>query len=261
MAGWIYFGIYLSVGKLHPHYRNSIFSKFIANPAGRIPHVVQIITMPKATTPVAAARQVRRHNPLEDDLTATGLLKNKPGKRKSRHEDEEEKFVDSKASRKILRIAQELAEDDENEENNKQGQKVNSAFDFSSRFDHPEEETYEDDGEVWGDEDEIIEEVELDPNDQETFNKFFPTKEDPLLRTGWGGRDDEPQEGQTTNLAALILEKIDAFEAAQARAAGGQDPGPVDDEFQIPPKVVEVYTQYVPLACSEVLLLVSNCPR
>jgi essential nuclear protein 1 len=200
--------------------------------------------MPKGTTPVAAGRQERRHNPLEDDLTATGILKQKSGKRKSRHEDEEEKFVDSKASRKILRIAQELADDDENEQNIQQGEKINAAFDLSSRFETSDgEEQYLDDGEVCWDEDEVVEEIELDPNDQETFNKFFPAEDDPLLRTGWGGREADEQGGQTTNLAALILEKIDAFEAAQARATGGDAPGPVDDDFEIPAKVVEVYTQ------------------
>jgi essential nuclear protein 1 len=184
---------------------------------------------------------------LEHDLTAIGLLKSKSGKRKSRHEDEEEKFVDSKASRKILRIAQELADDDESERSIQQGEKINAAFDLSSRFETSDgEEQYEDDGEVWGDEDDVVEEIELDPNDQETFNKFFPAEDDPLLKTGWGVREADGQgeeEGQTTNLAALILEKIDAFEAAQARAAGAEAPGQVDDDFEIPAKVVEVYTQ------------------
>jgi essential nuclear protein 1 len=201
--------------------------------------------MPKATTAAAFGRQERRHNPLEDDLTATGILKSKSGKRKSRHEDEEEKFVDPKASRKILRIAQELADDEESQQNVQQGEKINAAFDLTSRFESSEgDEQYEDDGEVWGDEDEVVEEIELDPNDQETFNKFFPADDDPLLRTGWGGQEADGQGGgQTTNLAALILEKIDAFESAQARAAGGEAPGPVDDDFEIPEKVVEVYTQ------------------
>ena len=145
--------------------------------------------------PVAAGRQERRHNPLEDDLTATGILKSKSSKRKSRHEDEAEKFVDPKASRKILRIAQELADDDESEQNIQRGEKINTAFDLSSRFETSDgEELYEDDGNVWGDEEEVVEEIELDPNDQETFHKFFPAEDDPLLRTGWGGDPDEQGE-------------------------------------------------------------------
>lgn len=197
--------------------------------------------MPRATAPVSAARQARRHNPLEDDLTATGPLKQKSSKRKSRHEDEGDKFVDSKASRKILRIGQELAEEDQ-EEN--QIPKASTAFDFESRFED-EEEPYED-AEEWGDEDDIVEEVELAPEDLETFSKFFPTKEDPLLRQGWGGEAEEAEEGHGTNLADLILEKIAAHEAAQSGQNPGARgiPGPPDDEFEIPPKVVEVYTKY-----------------
>jgi essential nuclear protein 1 len=194
--------------------------------------------MPKATTP--DARHGRRHNPLEDDLTATGgVLKNKAGKRKSRGEDEEA-FVDSKASRKILRMGQELA--DEDEEQNKAAA-PNPAFDFESRFDTEDDEQPDVEYEEWDEEGEV-EEVELAPDDLATWNKFFPTQEDPLLRTGWGG-EAEPEEEQGTNLADLILEKIAAHEAAQAANGGATRnvPGPIDEEMEIPPKVVEVYTK------------------
>lgn len=201
--------------------------------------------MPKATTPVSVARQGRRHNPLEEDLTASGPLKTKSGKRKSRHQDEGEQFVDSKASRKILRIGQDLVDED-TEEN--QVQKPNTAFDFESRFDEQDEEDAFEDAEAWGDEEEV-EEIELAPDDLETFSKFFPTEEDPLLRTGWGGDVDteEAETGPGTNLADLILEKIAAFEAAQAGKGGAAQnaPGPIDEDFEIPPKVVEVYSKYV----------------
>jgi essential nuclear protein 1 len=199
--------------------------------------------MPKATTPQSAARQARRHNPLEDDLTATGPLKSKSSKRKSRHEDEGDKFVDAKASRRILRIGQELA--DEEEEGN-QVQKPNSAFDFKSRFEDEEEEEPFEDAEEWGDEDEVVEEIELAPDDLETFGKFFPTQEDPLLRYGWGGEAGDPDEGPGTNLADLILEKIAAHEAAEAGNNGTTQgmSAPPDDDFEIPPKVMEVYTKY-----------------
>lgn len=204
--------------------------------------------MPKATTPIAASRQVRRHNPLEDDLVATGPLSTKRSKRKSRHEDEDvENFVDSKASRKILRIGQELAEEDLERQ---AVPKHNTAFDFESRFDeeNASEAGYEDE-EAWGDEDEVVEEVELAPDDLETFRKFFPVEEDPLLRQGWGGSaDEEPDEGQGTNLADLILEKIAAHESAQAaNGDGGRAINAVvpEDDYELPPKVVEVYTKYV----------------
>ena len=197
--------------------------------------------MPKATTPTAAARQVRRHNPLEDDLTATGTLKLKSTKRKSRPQEDGDKFVDSKASRKILRIGQELADEEDKPD---QTTKPNAAFDFESRFADEEEEPFED-TEEWGDEDEVVEEIELAPDDLETFKKFFPTQEDPLLRQGWGGDVDDADEGPGTNLAELILEKIAAHEAAQEGANSAQETsGPLDEDFEIPPKVVEVYTKY-----------------
>ena len=204
--------------------------------------------MPKATTPVAIDRHVRRHNPLEHDLTAVGPLKSKSGKRKSRHQDDEEKFVDSKASRKILRIGQELADEDEAEN---QVQKPNPAFDFESRFedeDEDEEHGPYEDAEAWGDEEEEVEFDELSPADQAMFAKFMPEQEDQLLKTGWGGEADEEEEEEgTTNLADLILEKIAEKEAMEARLGGpaGQEPGPVDDDFEIPAKVVEVYTKYI----------------
>ena len=199
--------------------------------------------MPKATTPVAADRQARRHNPLEHDLTATGPLKTKSGKRKSRSQDDEEKFVDSKASRKILRIGQELADEDEAEN---QVTKPNSAFDFESRFEDEDEQEPFEDQEAWGDEEEEVEFDELSPVDQAMFAKFMPEQEDELLKTGWGGQAEEEEEG-TTNLADLILEKIAEKEAREARlrGSGNQEPGPVDEDFEIPAKVVEVYTKYV----------------
>jgi essential nuclear protein 1 len=204
--------------------------------------------MPKAITPAAAARQARRHNPLEDDLTATGPLRTKPSKRKSKHEDQdEEKFVDSKASRKILKIGQELAEEDQEDV---QVTQPNTAFNFESRFgDDDNADDQYDNEEAWGEEEEEVEEIELAPGDLETFSKFFPTQEDPLLQHGWGGAADESEQAQGgTNLADLILEKIAQHEAMQARQGGsGADtgPGPIDEEYELPPKVVEVYTKYV----------------
>jgi essential nuclear protein 1 len=204
--------------------------------------------MPKATASLAEARQARRHNPLEDDLLATGPLRTKPAKRKSgRDEEDEDKFVDSKASRKILRIGQELAEE---EAESQAVAKPNNAFDFESRFEDDEDQgaTFDDD-EAWGDEDDIVEEVELDPEDLETFSKFFPTQEDPLLRQGWGGTANDEDEGPGTNLADLILEKIAAHEAAQAGQGGvgqGMSGMAPEEDYELPPKVVEVYTKYIP---------------
>lgn len=194
--------------------------------------------MPK----VSVARQSRRHNPLDEDLTAAGPLKTKPVKKKSRHQDEGEQFVDSKASKRILRIGQELAAEDA-EDN--QVPQPSTAFDFTSRFPDDDEKLFED-AEEWGDEEVEVEETELAPDDLEMFKKFFPMQEDELLRTGWGGQADEAEEGPGTNLADLILEKIAAHEAAQAGGPGRGPqsvPGPIDEDFVIPGKVVEVYTK------------------
>lgn len=145
--------------------------------------------------------------------------------------------MDSKASRKILKIGQELADEAEGEN---RVEKPDTAFDFESRFEDDEEEPFED-AEAWGDEDEEVEEIELAPDDLATFSKFFPTEEDPLLRQGWGGEAEDGEEGQGTNLADLIMEKIAAHEAGQGEGPRNI-PGPVDD-VEIPGKVVEVYTK------------------
>ncbi|KAL2691601.1 hypothetical protein Neosp_001990 [[Neocosmospora] mangrovei] len=197
--------------------------------------------MPKATTPFAS-RQTRRHNPLEDDITATGILKNKPSKRRSTGGDnEEENFVDDRASRTILRIGRELAE----EEN--AGKVISKptidTFGYDSRFDdeaEDENKVYDDD-EAWGEDDEVVEEIEVDPNDLDMYKKFMPDEEDDLLKHGWDRQPSGEEQGDSINLADLILEKIAAHEAAQARRENNL--GPPDDEYELPPKVIEVYTK------------------
>lgn len=93
--------------------------------------------MPKATTPTAS-RPGRRHNPLEDDVLATGILRNKPTKRKSKEAGEsEDNFVDSKASKNILRIGRELMEE-ENAERPTVKPTVDN-FGYGSRFGEEEE--------------------------------------------------------------------------------------------------------------------------
>ncbi|RYP81263.1 hypothetical protein DL769_002093 [Monosporascus sp. CRB-8-3] len=205
--------------------------------------------MPKATTPTSM-RAERRHNPLEEDYLATGLLRNKAPKRKSRGGDEDPEgdngghYIDSKASKQILRIGRELAE--ENDVAPPRPPTGSDAFGFDSRFGAEEDDAeggLED--EVWGDEDEVVEEAEVEPEDLETFNKFLPTDEDPLLTNGWPGQASAPQQeqGGGTNLADLILAKIAARESGQDRV---EDMQPVDDDYELPPKVVEVYTKILP---------------
>lgn len=122
--------------------------------------------MPKATTPRSTAR---RHNPLADDILSSGHLRTtstQSGKRKSRDDDDEaaaagDKFIDAKASRKILQIGQDLADEEAAEHRAALGQgseSVNKAFDFSSRFDEDAQISDDEDKlgeEQWADEDEV----------------------------------------------------------------------------------------------------------
>ncbi|EOO03863.1 putative rrna processing protein [Phaeoacremonium minimum UCRPA7] len=200
--------------------------------------------MPKATTPNAADR--RRHNPLEADiLGGTGTLRNKAPKRKSRSKEEaEENFVDSKASRKILRIGRELIEEDRLE--NPVTEPAPSAFDSRFDFEDEEHEVFDDDNdEAWGDEDDVVEEIEIAPDDLDTFNKFLPnpSDEDDLLKHGWDGPsgEEEPSGGAGgANLADIILAKIAAFESSSGPRRDVQAPDEYIEE-ELPPKVIEVY--------------------
>lgn len=197
--------------------------------------------MPKATTPTAV-RGSRRHNPLEDDILATGLLRSKTSKNQSDDQDgPEENFVDSKASKNILRIGRELAEEEDAARASAAPKPTVDNFGYDSRFDDEEEanKAYEDD-EAWGDEEEMVEEVEVDPEDLETYRKFMPDDEDDLLKHGWDRKPSGEEQGDSVNLADLILEKIAAHEAAQA---GGNVMQAPDDDYELPPKVVEVYTK------------------
>lgn len=90
----------------------------------------------------------------------------KKGKRKSRTDEDGEdgdRFVDSKMSRKILQIGQELADEDAAEQKlvtGETGDTSNPAFDFGSRFEgediqSDDEDKFEDG--PWGDEE--VEEI------------------------------------------------------------------------------------------------------
>lgn len=217
--------------------------------------------MPKATSSLS---HKRRHNPLEDDLLATGVLKSRegrPSKRADRKQAEEQAYVDAKASRKILAMSRDLIDEDDlqSSANDDEHASGPSAFDFDpSRFGEDSDRDEEDgvdrfaNEEAWGDEEEIVEEIEVDAADLDTFNRFItPTmNDDPLLTHGWDGKlgggeaGSEEEEGPGTNLADLILAKIAEKEAMQ----GGrpqQDFNPVEEDYEMPPKVIEVFTKYV----------------
>lgn len=192
--------------------------------------------MPKAP----AARRAR---PLEDEYLAAGILRNKAPKRKSKGDDDDgrDNFVDAKASRNILKLGRELAEEGEAAQPKASRQVDAFGFDGSRLEDAEDDDAFGDD-DAWGDDDELVEEeLEIEPEDLATFNRFMPTAEDPLLQHGWGGQNRE-QEEPGMNLADIIMAKINAQEQGAA-AQGGADLAPFDEEVELPPKVVEVYTK------------------
>ena len=134
------------------------------------PDPIQRSSMPKVTSSRASAA-ARRHNPLAEDIIGTGHLRTDPGKKNKRRsktdgdQEDEERFVDAKTSRKILQIGQELADEEDAEQKAARGvtaAQPKSAFDFESRFE--DEDIFSDeDGkfneEQWDDEEEIEEVV------------------------------------------------------------------------------------------------------
>jgi essential nuclear protein 1 len=203
--------------------------------------------MPKATTPVGE-RQGRRHNPLEADiLGGSGILRSEKTSKKTKQEKEEDHFVNSKQSARILQLGRELADEDD-DQNKPAAESRKSAFEVDSRFaqDDDKDDNRFDDDEAWGEEDEIeLEGAEIAPEDLAMFNKFLTADEDPLLKHGWDRKpaDGEEQQGGT-NLADLIMEKIQAFEASggDQQEMGGMEDFPEED---LHPKVIEVYAKCV----------------
>ncbi|KAL9002011.1 MAG: hypothetical protein Q9188_005038 [Gyalolechia gomerana] len=190
-----------------------------------------------------SSRKAHRHNPLSEDLVAIGPLREKSKKGKSKSEADD-RFVDSKSSKKILKIGQDLA-DEVN-----QGIRIqppNSAFTFESRFANEDEPALVgqiDDEEAWGDEDEnVIEEVEIDPYDISLFNKFMPstTSQDHILEPSIDRTEETDSQGR--NLAEIILEKIAAHEATKSGRPVVHGGGPAEEAIELPAKVVEVYSK------------------
>jgi len=222
--------------------------------------------MPKASG--SDSRQAQRHNPLSEEYAPTAPLRQKaPKRRKSaKGEGEEENYVDTKASRRILQIGQELVDEDTSEQQRAQ---PNPAFDFASRFgaddDSDDDEgkaALDEDDEAWGDEgeeeiggEELVSALhdqctrplltvsqDVDPHDQDIFNKFHPSN---ITLPSFDQQEAE-EPAESTNLADLILEKIAAHEAQiasgqpAARAERGASP---TEEESLPDKVIEVYTK------------------
>ncbi|KAF2014886.1 Bystin-domain-containing protein [Aaosphaeria arxii CBS 175.79] len=171
--------------------------------------------------------------------------------KRTREENEGQGFVDSKASQAILRLGEELTQESERENQAQRPPAHNSAFNFETRLGEDDDAGFgapiDDDDEAWGDEEEEeVEEIEIDPNDLATFNKFMPTDDDPISWPVTGTDNNAQSSGEGgTDLAALILAKIAEHEAAGGDEArpnimGGGDP---EDAIELPAKVVEVYSK------------------
>ncbi|RKF80126.1 Uncharacterized protein C13G1.09 [Golovinomyces cichoracearum] len=197
--------------------------------------------MPKSSATPSNAKNFRRHNPLEADLTANNFPKVRPTKPQLDSRHEAQNYVDSKASRRILLMGQDLMDEDSQESLNT----VKSVFDLESRMIEEYSEDNEIEYEEWGDdEDKEVQEAEV--ADIEAFNKFFPQDHDLLLKHGWGGQineKDDENNVRETNLADLILEKIAAHETTHCGNAVRPHAAlrAPDEEYKLPEKVVYVY--------------------
>jgi essential nuclear protein 1 len=212
----------------------------------------------------------RRHTTLEQDIsTEGGRLRTKSiiGKRKSRSDEKThgDGYIDAQSSRKILALAQDLAEEDARERKVvAKAVSTNPAFDFDSRQEDEDTEnggTQFDDEEEWlPEDDEQVEDV--DPKDMAIYSKFLPEgaefaefapslenlSTDGHINIGDLPEDDGAEGGQTTNLTDLILQRIAEKEAMQEAVDSGQPQrfmggGAPEDAVEIPLKVVQTFTQ------------------
>lgn len=229
--------------------------------------------MSKTTSSTTITRR-QRHKPLEDDISSVGHLRTKStGKRKLRSdEDGGDGYIDAPSSRKILHLAQDLAEEDTALQNQKlKESKPDPAFDFSSRSQGRDTGGVDedDDGDAnWQDEEEEwmpgeeVEAEDVDPADMALFAKFLPQGSTstfnpslPSLTTAVNDKaseDNSPQDdnsvGETTNLAELILARIAEKEALQSQSpnyppTSNRNDAPPPDAVEIPAKFFDVFTK------------------
>ena len=217
---------------------------------------------------MSKAAAQRRHNPLEDDITSSGgplRTKSITGKRKSRSDEDgpnkvSDGYVDARSSRKILAIAQDLADEDAAESRAK-AKAVDAspgAFGFDSRFgedeqdkDDAETQTRQEEEDWFPEED--IEAENVDPNDLAVYKKFLNEGGEfadfaPSMAGLTTGESQprnnaesipgsvEGQEGESTNLADLILQRIAEKEAQEV----GQHGAVPDEHFDPPEGAVEI---------------------
>lgn len=222
---------------------------------------------------MARSAAPKHANSLANELIAGDLPRPKQRKRKSLHDEDDATnatnqdrgYVDAKSSRKILKLGQDLADEEEQSQNKSTAGADRRRAAFEPRLpaaneledDEAEEDDAGkwDDDEAWGDEDDV-EQVEVDPQDLDTFNKFLPSGKEPTfgmgdletgrsLTQGGAEEDDDDQEQEGTDLASLILQKI--AEAEASKSGEGNGPGGIrgddlpEEAVEIPPQVLQAY--------------------
>jgi essential nuclear protein 1 len=179
-------------------------------------------------------------------------------------------YIDAPSSRKILTIAQDLENEDADER--KVGENVDigghsSVFDPRTAVDAlptPDGlDAYPDDDQSdWIPDEDVVEE-DVDPSDLAVYNQFLEHRDQEaslvpslaVLSTKYGldraaevpdthlSHDDE---GETTNLTDLILQRIaekEANEQLQSHSKEGFDNLAPEAPYEIPPKIVEVFAK------------------
>ena len=110
--------------------------------------------MPSSHRSKSSSSRRNHHVPLADDLIATGPLRTTSKKRKVRHENADEaesSYIDSRLSRKILKIGQDLQDEELQEQ---RIAKLDRAFTFESRIGGSVESESEKEGFAGGNRDE-----------------------------------------------------------------------------------------------------------
>lgn len=181
-------------------------------------------------------RDKPRHDPLYKELTTQGgNLRTKARGKKKELKEEDQEYISSAASRKILQLAKEQQEEIEKEE--AQSLKEDGKFSFGSRFvveeqeeEDGDEENYEDISDFGSDEEFEFDEDDLNEEDAKMFEQYLEQTR---------GADSFGGDG-SYNLADKIMASIREKEEQQL-AKEHQSTRP-DGAVLLPPKVIAAYT-------------------
>ncbi|KAI7850797.1 Bystin-domain-containing protein [Circinella umbellata] len=166
-----------------------------------------------------------RHDPLHVELADTpdqGIRRKTTRQKfvdRNQQDQVEEEYLDSKMSKRILKIAREQQEQIEGNSTTVETETMASSAQFPLGF-NPSDDEDLDDVDKYGE----YEELEIEEEDADVLQQFLPTA--PLKQR---------------NLADLIMEKINEKNAMDAQAEAGGEEGEQMPEMN--PKVIEVYTK------------------